>query len=160
VIGPGTIIRLSKNKDLFAAGKIQLRVTKDPKTSELVIPDEADFGDLALIKAAVYSGDLLVVDAEGAGRETSPYSWDGRTVLLQGSKKLITRLDSLAKEEGAVAKLEDLLNLEKQGKNNWGEPRKVVIKKIEELLSNIAGTTKVVDSDVEIVKVELVKEEQ
>lgn len=153
MVGTGTLVRLSQDNDSFGSGTVRLFISEDFKTAEVRIPKEITSGELAIIKAAIYSGDLIVVEEKDM---TRPVLENPEGVLLQGSKQLVSNtLDNIAQESEAFAKLSELLSLEEKGKNKWGQPRAGVIKKMKELLDGLAGITKIQDEDVEAVEIEV-----
>jgi len=125
-----------------------------------LIPENISNKNLERINIALRGGHLSVGWSKDRKPDV-PLKKDDSSLLNNGVKKLVPLLEQIAttkgrEDQGPVARLEKLLELEKEGKNAQGTPRVTIVKKLDELLSNMSGVSSVKeDIEKEEVKINL-----
>jgi len=143
----GDRVSLNIKKRIFffqGSDGINLRANIDETA---LIPEDISDRNLETINRALGAGHLSVGWAKER-KPDAPLKKDDTKLLENGIKKLIPLLEQIAVTRGRdddspVARLERLLESEKEGKNSQGTARVTVVKKIEELLSNMSGISSV-----------------
>lgn len=85
--------------------------------------------------------------------------WRAQNILQANVQKCLTDIDQLVKTHD-LAVLEAMQQLETQGKNQYGTPRKTILAALERAIQLCSGTTQIIESDQEEVTIRLDNAEQ